>query len=310
MEKLSRKNMTSEQKLLRNLETQFGFSNEESQLLMDIYQKLKNEYGADKANKLFWQLLASPVYTGNLKDWGMWSYTGGLNSDWRTSLGKLGLTKEELNALENMIWNQYNLCSGIYKNPKQYYNSFVANQNVDWNKLSVNEQQKYIDLFNQFNNKVDFSHMAAIIASYMNNAILEDSLGESIGLFNGVGGLNNNSGYIGDIAGVPGAKPSLGNDDYRADLDSVNIFNRISESTNSLEAMNQYFNQLTNGKTNRAEEFVTNIGNGSYNEGIAILQQQYNDFINGGAYKDMSVEEQKVFAEFLLNVINSNNSLK
>ncbi|MFD2305114.1 T7SS effector LXG polymorphic toxin [Enterococcus termitis] len=304
------KNMTSEQKLLRNLETQFGFSNEESQLLMDIYQKLKNEYGADKANKLFWQLLASPVYTGNLKDWGMWSYTGGLNSDWRTSLGKLGLTKEELNALENMIWNQYNLCSGIYKNPKQYYNSFVANQNVDWNKLSVNEQQKYIDLFNQFNNKVDFSHMAAIIASYMNNAILEDSLGESIGLFNGVGGLNNNSGYIGDIAGVPGAKPSLGNDDYRADLDSVNIFNRISESTNSLEAMNQYFNQLTNGKTNRAEEFVTNIGNGSYNEGIAILQQQYNDFINGGAYKDMSVEEQKVFAEFLLNVINSNNSLK
>lgn len=304
------KNMTSEQKLLRNLETQFGFSNEESQLLMDIYQKLKKEYGTDKANKLFWQLLASPAYANTPKKLVMWSYTAGLTSEWRVSLGLLGVTKEKLDALEKMLLNQYTLCAGNYENPVDYYNNIRKDTTINWNNLAENEQQRYIDLFNQFNNKVDFSHMAAIIASHMNNAMLEDSLGESIGLFNGVGGLNNNSGYIGDIAGIPGTKPSLGNDDYRADLDSVNIFNRISESTNSLEAMNQYFNQLTNGKTNRAEEFVTNIGNGSYNEGIAILQQQYTDFINGGAYKDMSVEEQKVFAEFLLNVINSNNSLK
>ena len=45
-----------------------------------------------------------------------------------------------------------------------------------------------------------------------------------------------------------------------ADLDAVNIYNRVSGSTNLMEAMLGYYSDMTNNKTNRAVEFVGNLG--------------------------------------------------
>ncbi|KPG72104.1 hypothetical protein [Enterococcus sp. RIT-PI-f] len=61
---------------------------------------------------------------------------------------------------------------------------------------------------------------------------------------------------------------------------------------------------MVHGVLFKVKDFVTSIGNGSYNEGRAILQQQYTDVTNGGSYEDISKEKQKVFAEFLLNLLN------
>ena len=47
--------------------------------------------------------------------------------------------------------------------------------------------------------------------------------------------LNERAGYLGDVAGANGAPLSMGNDDYKADLDAVNIYYRIKNNRITLK---------------------------------------------------------------------------
>ncbi|MBF0776699.1 hypothetical protein BVE84_02385 [Streptococcus azizii] len=56
------------------------------------------------------------------------------------------------------------------------------------------------------------------------------------------------------------ASPSIGNDDYKADLDTVNITARMKkQGVDYLTASNQYYDALESGTITRADEFRTNI---------------------------------------------------
>ena len=71
---------------------------------------------------------------------------------------------------------------------------------------------------------------------------------------------NNMSGWLGDTTNVADVNPSIGNDDYKADLDSVNITSIMKKNNISfIEASNKYYKNLENGTYNRAEEFKKNI---------------------------------------------------
>lgn len=78
----------------------------------------------------------------------------------------------------------------------------------------------------------------------------------------------------GDVYGTAGNGPKLTPDDYKADLDAVNLSARLQNSENAIEIMNQYYSGMTDGTGNRAREFATNIGQGDYKEGIKILKKQ------------------------------------
>ena len=63
-----------------------------------------------------------------------------------------------------------------------------------------------------------------------------------------------------DTTNVSDVNPSIGNDDYKADLDSVNITSIMKKNNISfIEASNKYYKNLENGTYNRAEEFKKNI---------------------------------------------------
>ena len=65
--------------------------------------------------------------------------------------------------------------------------------------------------------------------------------------------------------------PYINNPDYMADLDAVNILGRMSGSKDIMTAMLEYYSDLTNGKTNRAAEFVENLGG---EEGLKNLKEK------------------------------------
>ena len=68
------------------------------------------------------------------------------------------------------------------------------------------------------------------------------------------------SGWFGDTTDVADTTPSIGNDDYKADLDAVNIVSLMKKNnSNFVTASNSYYDKLENNVYNRAEEFKKNV---------------------------------------------------
>lgn len=249
-------------------------------------------------------LLASFQYGGSIQ----WSYTGALFGEKPlhlilTEAGKL--TDKEIELLSKAIINQHNLAPvlDVKSASRVLFNS-------NWDDLSKEQQARVTELFNQFGNRSDFAHMCATIATYYTKSPFEDTADELLGILYPVSGLDVNSGYIGDVAGTNGASPSMGNDDYRADLDAVNIYSKLQVGKDINKVFNDYYKNIETVSDYRVNEFIKNIGNGSYEEGWLLLQKQYTQFTNSETYKNMDVSDKKVFAEFLMNLMNKNSELK
>ncbi|GAX48330.1 hypothetical protein [Pseudolactococcus reticulitermitis] len=69
------------------------------------------------------------------------------------------------------------------------------------------------------------------------------------------------SGWRGDVTNGAGKTPSMNNDDYKADLDAINIKIMMEKlKVSQSEATQQYYNDLRNGKYTRASMFNDNVG--------------------------------------------------
>ena len=66
----------------------------------------------------------------------------------------------------------------------------------------------------------------------------------------------------------------MGNADYKSDLDAVNIAARIQNGESCMAAFSNYYNDLASGNTNRADEFLCNLGDGDRDAGLFVV---YND---------------------------------
>ncbi|MFC3931270.1 hypothetical protein ACVR0S_04525 [Streptococcus dentapri] len=67
----------------------------------------------------------------------------------------------------------------------------------------------------------------------------------------------------------------MNNGDYHADLDAVNLYNQLKGGKNLVTSMNTYFDKVESDDSYRAEQFVTNIGDGDYDKGMKILESEY-----------------------------------
>lgn len=122
-------------------------------------------------------------------------------------------------------------------------------------KLTEEEFGKLWDeQINSFKEKTDFAHQYITMATHLYGKLrVPDILG-------GHEYTNNMSGWLGDTTNVADVNPSIGNDDYKADLDSVNITSIMKKDNISfVEASNKYYKNIENGNYNRAEEFKKNI---------------------------------------------------
>ena len=179
---------------------------------------------------------------------------------------ELGI-KEEKDA-KKLIYNlrlQHEMAGGEYKNTK----SLQENDP----KLYQNYKDKYEKVygtsgnFDQFwdsklkaysNNGVghaDFTHRSITMATHLNPSSLQ--LSDVYG--GGRERVKDLSGWEGDTTkNATDKKPSIGEDDYKADLDSVNLIGRMQKGQSYDQAITSYYADLQKDSTLREREFLKN----------------------------------------------------
>ena len=77
--------------------------------------------------------------------------------------------------------------------------------------------------------------------------------------YGGRGHVKDLSGWEGDTTkNATDKKPSIGEDDYKADLDSVNLISRMQNGQSYDEAISSYYADLQKDPTQREREFLKN----------------------------------------------------
>ena len=280
--------ITKKEKFIQTIRQQYGFSRTESEILLNLYQKLEKEYGSKKANIEFFKIVAS--YSYGDKSYGAWQVVGGLyspngvnginvgiNYRMKSVLRKYGLKDDEIDTIQKAIQNQHNFTN--LKKIQETDSEAELTQKLDagaskaygkdvrYADLDSNQKSRIRELLSQFGGTTDYSHMAATIsAHYTGNHFIENE--------------DDLAGWQGDVAGTMGLPPSLGNDDYRSDLDAVNIYNKMKNGDSVVDVTNSYYDSVERTSGYRAYEFVQNIGEGDYTKGMNKLEETYKLYVS------------------------------
>ena len=294
--------VTKKEKFIQTIRQQYGFSRTESEILLNLYQKLEKEYGSKKANIEFFKIVAS--YSYGDKSYGAWQVVGGLyspngvnginvgiNYRMKSVLKKYGLKDDEIDTIQKAIQNQHNFTN--LKKIQETDSEAELTQKLDagaskaygkdvrYADLDANQKSRVRELLSQFGGTTDYSHMAATIsAHYTGNHFIENE--------------DDLAGWQGDVAGTMGLPPSLGNDDYRSDLDAANIYNKMKNGDSVVDVTNSYYDSVERTSGYRAYEFVQNIGEGDYTKGMNKLEETYKLYVSSH-----SSEQSSNFEKFM-----------
>ena len=100
----------------------------------------------------------------------------------------------------------------------------------------------------------DFTHQSITMATHLNPSSLQLS-----DFYGGRGHVKDLSGWEGDTTkNATDKKPSIGEDDYKADLDSVNLIGRMQKGQSYDQAISSYYADLQKDSTQREKEFLKN----------------------------------------------------
>ena len=294
---------------LKNMEEQFGFDRRTGEILFRLYNSMEKSDAKD-VNLEYFKLLASFVYTYEEVGydesvlWQIFNFGAGpmINAEeFKEPLTKLEKERKlTLNDMWHFLVRTYSR-DGLENELKGYG---LTEEDIRYLEEGINDNYKYTSddsqenqiKYKQYFGKIDLAHMAIVMTAILtpdNNAFLK--AGDGSGIFNGIYDLRANAGYVGDVYGTAGNGPKLTPDDYKADLDAVNLSTRFQNGGNAIEIMNQYYSEITDATGNRAKEFATNIGHGNYKEGIKILKEQ--------AHRHNVYILEHMGAEFLLDRI-------
>ena len=100
----------------------------------------------------------------------------------------------------------------------------------------------------------DFTHQSITMATHLNPSSLQLS-----DFYGGRGHVKDLSGWEGDTTfNANDMKPSIGEDDYKADLDSVNLIGRMQKGQSYDQAISSYYADLQKDSSLREREFLKN----------------------------------------------------
>ena len=304
----------------------YGFDEMTAQTMKKLYDELEKRYG-DDAPQIFFALMASFSYgevesTTNAILWGIIAHILPTKSYGYKIFEQYGVTEEEYERLKTQMSIQHILCEmpqnssteDLKRNGalNQYLNAGAEKAlGVSFEELPEETKLLFYESYLAYCNRPDFTHMCATIATILYDG-KEKELGNFAGIFNGIYSVDGNAGYVGDVYGTNGGGPSMGNADYMADLDAVNIANRIKNGKNVIEAISEYYVELENEQTNRAREFKYNIGEGDEGIGLYILLMESVDYYE--YLEKMEISEDLEYREnlverFIISLIKEYNYL-
>lgn len=256
---------------VKNMQEQYGFDEETAKIMLEVKEGIDKKFpkkSQKERDYLLLRILGNVSYNGF-----QWEQTAGnLSDDFGTNdtvkiLKKLGLGKkaDKLNynlKIQNGVasdtdsdtFKKSNIL--LEKMPETYQEYKEKMEKAYHRKLSKEEFNKlWDDNLARFKGKTDFTHQAITMSTHLNDkeGLPHKAYGRT--------GVEDLSGWKGDATMSAGKIPKLGNDDYKADLDSVNLVSRMEKNQQSfVAANNQYYEELRDGETNRAKEFLKNEG--------------------------------------------------
>ena len=243
------------------LKVQYGFDDKAARIIVKLKRNIYNnpKIRKDRKDYVFTRLLGGLSYghedNGLLKRF-MWNNTAGQmykDLDIKEQMTiNFKLTESEYVYLKYKVRIQhenYGYYNTIQKELLPQYKKTM--ETVLGREITEDEFEKlWNKQIDAFKGKTDFSHQYITMATHLyGKSRLADLRG-------GHENTNDMSGWLGDTTDVADTKPSIGNDDYKADLDAVNIINIMKKrNLDFINVSNEYYNNLENGILNRAEEF-------------------------------------------------------
>ena len=271
---------------LEHLMTEYGFDSTTARQILKLKQGLErkfssifDDYTQEERDYLLLRIIGSVSYNGV-----KWDETAGYLSRYfykevvsnpvtgeKQKVPKslldifqeLGLSKAEAKQLQYNLSLQHKLSNGGsdaetmksrdltgYKQAKNEYKEvYGTTEGFDqfWNgKLKAYS--------NDGKGNADFTHQSITMATHLNPASVQLS-----DIYGGREHVKDLAGWEGDTTyNANERKPSIGEDDYKADLDSVNIIGRMKKGQSYQSAMSSYYKDVQKDHSVREKEFLKN----------------------------------------------------
>ncbi|MDR1442634.1 MAG: hypothetical protein LBJ02_09680 [Bifidobacteriaceae bacterium] len=175
--------------------------------------------------------------------------------------GYLGLDNGEYEHLRFALEKQH-ILSGANDDPNEAFKEAVKGHGgsedalrKEWEEhlgksMSPEDFEEFwMERYQAAHGHVDFVHMAATAAAELDPAeyrLASVTPGDRRAL----------AGWLGDTTHFAGKEPSLGNGDYKADLDAVNLAEMSRNGMSLGDAADQYYRDLNYGRYTRADRFL------------------------------------------------------
>ena len=281
--KLSRQ----EKAFVQTMIAEYGFDAETAQQLLTIKQGIDKKFPTSSQefrDYIFLRVVGAAYYDGF-----KWNETaGGLGhyfykefvSDPQTGqklrtlkpiveiYQELGLKEENAKELYYNLRLQHEMAGGEYESiddiktadkekGSNYYASYkksfeeVYGTGIDFDTFWDSKLKAYS---NNGAGHADFTHQSITMATHLspNQVQLAD-------VYGGREHVKNLSGWEGDTTfNANDMKPSIGEDDYKADLDSVNLIGRMQQGQSYDQAISSYYADLQKYSSQREREFLKN----------------------------------------------------
>ncbi|KXT60064.1 hypothetical protein SORDD05_01231 [Streptococcus oralis] len=176
---------------------------------------------------------------------------------------ELGLKEEKAKELYYNLRLQHEMAGGKIDNIEK-----IKENEIDYNNAKLKYEKVYgtSGNFDQFwdsklkaysNNgagHADFTHQSITMATHLNPNQVQLS-----DVYGGREHVKDLSGWEGDTTfNANDMKPSIGEDDYKADLDSVNLIGRMKQGQSYDQVISSYYADLQKDSTLREREFLKN----------------------------------------------------
>jgi len=276
--KLSRQ----EKAFVQTMMAEYGFDAETAQQLLTIKQGIDKKFPTSSQefrDYIFLRVVGAAYYDGfewNETAGGLWQYfyyefvsdpqTGQKLRTLKPVLEifqELGLKEEKAKELYYNLRLQHEMAGGEVANitklkEKRFeYNSAKTKYEKVYG-TSGNFDQFWDSKLKAYSNNgaghADFTHQSITMATHLNPNQVQLS-----DLYGGRGGGQGLSGWEGDTTfNANDMKPSIGEDDYKADLDSVNLIGRMQKGQSYDQAISSYYADLQKDSSQREREFLKN----------------------------------------------------
>ena len=276
--KLSRQ----EKSFVQTMMAEYGFDAETAQQLLTIKQGIDKKFPTSSQefrDYIFLRVVGAANYDDfkwNETAGGLWPYfyyefvsdpnTGQKLRTLKPVLEifqELGLKEEKAKELYYNLRLQHEMAGGEVANitklkeKKSEYNSAKTKYEKVYgknNKFDEFWDSKLKAYSNNGAGHADFTHQSITMATHLNpnQAQLSD-------LYGGRERVKDLSGWEGDTTfNANDMKPSIGEDDYKADLDSVNLIGRMQNGQSYDQAISSYYAELQKDSSQREREFLKN----------------------------------------------------